>query len=164
MSHLPRVLRMIRDVDVSGISGTGHVAEVAVFSDGQAAVHWLSEYPTTTPHVSMQSVRHIHGHGGATRFEEVDERDAVIAELRAEIKKLRMAVGGWEALTDDLDRCPHGRHQIDPCFSCPSTGNTGNPHLKEGDVIGYTVHAKPITVPSQEDRHLAGKWRPRRYG
>jgi hypothetical protein len=155
---------MIRDVDVSGVSGTGHVAEVAVFSDGQTAVHWLGDFPTTTPHVSMKSVEHIHGHGGATRFVPVDDRDVIIAKLQAELEVLRAVNGGWRALMDDLDRCPHGRHQIDPCASCPSSGNTGNPHLKEGDVVGYTVYAKPIVVPASEDRFDIGKWRPRRRG
>lgn len=155
---------MIRDLDVSGVSGTGVVAEVAVFSDGHAAVHWLSDYPTTTPHPSMASVEHIHGHGGSTRLVEIDEKDAVIAKLQAEIKELKSRNGGWEAMMADLDRCRHGRHEIDPCAFCPPSGNTGNPHLKEGDVIGYTVYAKPMKVPAVEDRIHPGKWRPSRRG
>ena len=45
-----RFYRLHRPVDVSGISGTGFPAEIAVFSDGHAAIHWPGKYPTTTPH------------------------------------------------------------------------------------------------------------------
>lgn len=30
---------------------------------------------------------------------------------------------------DDLDRCEHGRHSIDPCFDCPGGRSHGNPFL-----------------------------------
>jgi hypothetical protein len=153
---------MIRDVDVSGVSGTGHVAEVAVFSDGQAAVHWLGDFPTTTPHVSMESVERIHAHNGATRFVPED-KDAEIAKLQAEVSALREQVSGWRYLVADLDRCEHGRHQIDPCVFCPDT-NKGNPHLREGAVVGYTVYGKPITVPARQDMTDPKKWKGPRRG
>jgi hypothetical protein len=154
---------MIRDVDVSGVSGTGHVAEVAVFSDGHAAVHWLSDFPTTTPHVSMESVRHIHAHNGATRFVPVDDRDVLIAKLQAEVDALCEQNSLWRDVISDLDRCPHGRHLPDPCAFCP-TPNQGNPHLREGQTIGYTLYAKPIKVPAPDDMFDPKKWRPSRRG
>lgn len=57
----------------------------------------------------------------------------------------------------DLDRCEHGRHEGDPCGSCggPSVGNLA---LPPGTVLGRTVHAWPIVVPSQEDRNDPKKW------
>lgn len=33
---------------------------------------------------------------------------------------------------EDLDRCEHGRHSIDPCFSCPGGWSTGNQYLTRG--------------------------------
>lgn len=60
---------LARDTDVSGVSGTGIVANGILWPDGQAAIHWTgSTYPTTTPHPGgMDSVLAVHGHGGATR-------------------------------------------------------------------------------------------------
>ncbi|NML55331.1 hypothetical protein HHL19_16295 [Streptomyces sp. R302] len=59
---------LVRDVDVSGVSGTGIVANGIEFPDGHAAIHWTgSRWPTTTPHSCMESVTDIHSHEGATR-------------------------------------------------------------------------------------------------
>jgi hypothetical protein len=41
-----------------------------------------------------------------------------------------------------LDRCEHGRHSADPCFSCP--GHT--PVVDLNRVCGYGVHGTPITA------------------
>ena len=38
-----RVFQMIRDTDVTGLSGTGVVAEVIEFSDGSVAMRWLQD-------------------------------------------------------------------------------------------------------------------------
>jgi predicted heme/steroid binding protein len=58
-----------RDEDVSGVSGTGTVAEGVEFTDGSVALVW-----NTGPHKStvvwprgIQSVEAIHGHDGKTR-------------------------------------------------------------------------------------------------
>lgn len=67
---------LVRDQDVSGVSGTGVVANGILWPDGQAAIHWTgSTYPTTTPHpAGMESVIAVHGHNGATRvvWKEID--------------------------------------------------------------------------------------------
>lgn len=57
-----------RETDVSGVSGTGIVAEGVVFSDKSCVVHWLGEYPTTTPHPNIDSVLGVHGHNGHTNI------------------------------------------------------------------------------------------------
>lgn len=49
----------------------------------------------------------------------------------------------------DLDRCKHGRHSIDPCFSCPDGMSAGNPHLKPGEIIGYGLSGVPIRMPDR---------------
>lgn len=60
---------LVRDIDVSGVSGVGVVANGILWPDGQAAIHWTgSTWPTTTPHPGgMESVIAVHGHEGATR-------------------------------------------------------------------------------------------------
>jgi hypothetical protein len=43
--------------------------------------------------------------------------------MRAEDADSPLAVH-WSA--DDLDRCEHGRHSLDPCADCPDGRSTGN--------------------------------------
>jgi hypothetical protein len=58
-----------RDVDVSGISGTGTVAEGAMFTDGTVVIRWLAgTHHSTVIWDDIASVEAIHGHGGATRI------------------------------------------------------------------------------------------------
>ena len=63
-----------RREDISGVSGTGVVAEGVEFSDGTVALRWTSQFPTSVVFHDrgIESVEVIHGHNGATRivFEE----------------------------------------------------------------------------------------------
>lgn len=68
----PRRFRLVRHEDVSGVSGTGPVAEGAVWSDGRVAVHWTSDAPATTVWDDIESVERVHGHGGRTVVEWID--------------------------------------------------------------------------------------------
>lgn len=61
-----------RGLDVTGVSGTGVVAEGVAFTDGTAVVHWLGDHRSTVVWSSVESVEVIHGHGGATRIEWLD--------------------------------------------------------------------------------------------
>lgn len=62
-----------RTVDVSGVSGTGDVCEVAEFSDGHAVLHWLGKWPLTTPHPEgIKQILEIHGHEGKGRLVPLD--------------------------------------------------------------------------------------------
>lgn len=63
---LPRTFRLIRQLDVSGISGIGHVADGAVFSDGTAVLRWRGLHATTTVFDCVDDLIRIHGHGGTT--------------------------------------------------------------------------------------------------
>lgn len=71
----PRRFVLERDTDVSGISGTGRVAEGVEFSSGVVALTWLSEWPTSVVFHDrgMDSVEAVHGHSGATRVIYLDE-------------------------------------------------------------------------------------------
>jgi len=57
-----------RDTDVSGVSGTGQVAEGVQFSDGICVIRWYGVHQSTVVWPSIESVEAIHGHGGATRI------------------------------------------------------------------------------------------------
>jgi hypothetical protein len=70
-----RTFVLRRNQDVSGVSGTGVVAEGIEFSDGVVALRWLvpagnpgSGNPTSVVFHDngMASVEKIHGHSGAT--------------------------------------------------------------------------------------------------
>jgi hypothetical protein len=67
---MPRPFELHRDTDVSGVSGTGVVAEGVAFSDGTVALRWLSDWPTSVVFHDrgVEAVEAIHGHGGATRI------------------------------------------------------------------------------------------------
>lgn len=58
-----------RDEDVTGISGTGIVAEGVIFSDGRAVVCWLSgEHHSVVVWDSIEDVRAINCHGNKTKI------------------------------------------------------------------------------------------------
>ena len=65
-----------RHKDLSGVSGTGTVAEGVVFSNGEAVVHWLSKLSSICVYGSLEDVKLIHGHDGLTDIEiESDDTD-----------------------------------------------------------------------------------------
>lgn len=73
--------QLVRAVDVTGVSGTGIVAEGIEFSDGTAVVRWVvGEYRSTViwP-TGTDAVVAVHGHGGATTVRWLDE-DPIMPE------------------------------------------------------------------------------------
>jgi hypothetical protein len=60
--------RLLRLEDDSGVSGTGWVAEGAVFSNGWVVLVWPTETPSLNFYTSIEDVEVIHGHGGNTRI------------------------------------------------------------------------------------------------
>lgn len=70
-----RCFELHRDVDVTGVSGTGFVGEVCVFEDGTTVVRWRGDTPTTTVHPNLDSVKKIHLHEGRTRLVPVVTED-----------------------------------------------------------------------------------------
>lgn len=71
-SNFKRFL-LIRDEDVSGVSGTGCVAEGIQFSDGTAVIHWKSKIHSTNIYGNIEEVLAIHGHGGASKIQFIDD-------------------------------------------------------------------------------------------
>lgn len=72
-ANTPRRFRLVRERDISGVSGVGLVAWGVEFPDGRAAVRWNSEIAQTCAWDSMEHIERIHGHGGATRVEWLDD-------------------------------------------------------------------------------------------
>ena len=65
---------LCRREDVSGTSGTGHVAQVAEFDDGSVAVRWIAAtnaagVASTTIFNCIDDLVKVHGHGGKTSVE-----------------------------------------------------------------------------------------------
>lgn len=62
-----RLFHLVREEDISGVSGTGVVAEGIEFTNGMCAVGWLGSTPSVNIYQNMKCVNAVHGHGGATR-------------------------------------------------------------------------------------------------
>lgn len=63
-----RTFLLWRNVDVSGVSGTGLIAEGVQFSDGVCVCRWMTDMATTCVYASISDVKAIHGHDGATQI------------------------------------------------------------------------------------------------
>jgi hypothetical protein len=69
-----RRFELHRDIDETGVSGVGIVAEGVCFSDGVVALRWRGDWPTSVVFHDrgMEAVEAVHGHGGKTRIVWVD--------------------------------------------------------------------------------------------
>lgn len=56
-----------RDVDVTGVSGSGVVAEGVIFTDGTVAMRWRTGTTSTAIYDGIADVVSIHGHNGSTK-------------------------------------------------------------------------------------------------
>lgn len=63
---MTRTFRLIRTTDVSGTSGTGHVADGCQFEDGTCVLRWRTARSSTAVYASHADLMAIHGHDGAT--------------------------------------------------------------------------------------------------
>jgi hypothetical protein len=88
------------------------------------------------------------------RFPAVEAYDAFGKELD-DRRRARLAL----RMLDDLDRCAHGRHSIDPCMACPGGQSTGNLFAPPGRRIGTDRYGSGYYVPAnREDRHDPKNW------
>lgn len=78
-----RRFHLVRTEDESGISGTGHIADGVMFSDGACVLRWRTTLRSTGFYGSHEDLMAIHGHGGKTRCEWVDtEKPGTKSEAR----------------------------------------------------------------------------------
>lgn len=64
----PRRFHLDRRTDMSGVSGTGIVADGVLWPDGTVTLRWRGDRPSTVHWSSFDDAQAVHGHGGATRF------------------------------------------------------------------------------------------------
>jgi hypothetical protein len=57
---------LYRKEDVSGVSGTGYVAEGVIFADGKVALSWLVDPGSINIYENIKECVEVHGHDGAT--------------------------------------------------------------------------------------------------
>ncbi len=69
---LPRRFQLVRIVDVSGVSGTGVVADGIEWPDGTVVIRWRGSVPSTACWASTKAAMTVHGHNGATVLEWID--------------------------------------------------------------------------------------------
>ena len=62
-----RTFTLYRDVDETGISGTGEVCEGVQFTDGTVVIRWYGEHASTVVWKSLEDAMAINGHDGKTR-------------------------------------------------------------------------------------------------
>jgi hypothetical protein len=65
---MPRLFRLIRQVDESGVSGVGHVADGCEFYDGTCVLKWRVAGSALGVYTSIENLNSIHGHQGATKI------------------------------------------------------------------------------------------------
>ena len=79
-----RTFHVIRDEDVSGVSGTGIIAEGVLFSNSKVVVNWISMHKILEVVDSLAEWQAVHGHEGRTKIVWDDE---VAEEEEAEESK-----------------------------------------------------------------------------
>jgi hypothetical protein len=55
---------LARAQDISGVSGTGHIAEGVVFSNGWCVLRWMSGHPGLEYFQSIADLEAVHGLAG----------------------------------------------------------------------------------------------------
>jgi L-alanine-DL-glutamate epimerase-like enolase superfamily enzyme len=70
-----RTFVLQRDKDISGVSGTGEIAEGTLYTNGVVTVTWYGEHSSTSVWTSFEAMLAIHGHQGATRVVWDDEAE-----------------------------------------------------------------------------------------
>jgi hypothetical protein len=63
-----RVFQLLRDEDISGVSGVGRFAAGVVFPSGKAVLEWLGANNSFEIFDNVDRVDQIHRHGGRTRI------------------------------------------------------------------------------------------------
>lgn len=103
----PRTFELVRYRDLSGVSGTGVVAEGCVFTDGSVALRWRGTNPATAVWPDLDSVLAVHGHEGATEVHWLEPEP----QRQGQPPELPSAAPGGDP---DLDQLFGGRHNVRP--------------------------------------------------
>ena len=68
-----RRFNLVRHDDVSGVSGVGRVAQGIEFDSGEVEMCWLGTYRIVEHAPNIHAIVAVHGHGGKTVVEWLDE-------------------------------------------------------------------------------------------
>lgn len=68
MNDTPQLFTLERDIDVTGVSGTGTVAHGVRWPDNTVSIRWRGPRPSVVFWESLAHAEAVHGHGGATRI------------------------------------------------------------------------------------------------
>jgi hypothetical protein len=63
---------LVRSKDLTGVSGTGVIAEGTLFSSGSAVIRWLRNPHAVGLYQTLQDVVTVHGHEGGTQIHFID--------------------------------------------------------------------------------------------
>jgi hypothetical protein len=74
----PRRFALMREFDVSAVSGVGRVADGVQFTDGSVALRWHGYCPSTAVWRDLSGVVAVHGHGGLTEVWWLDPPSASV--------------------------------------------------------------------------------------
>lgn len=69
-----KTFKLIRNEDLTGVSGTGEVAEGVIFYNGWVSMVWKTTINSLVFYPSIENVIKIHGHDGRTTIA-YDNRD-----------------------------------------------------------------------------------------
>ncbi|MFJ7417950.1 hypothetical protein ACIQXD_04975 [Streptomyces uncialis] len=100
---MTRRFHLQRTTDITGVSGTGHVADGVLWPDGTVSIRWAGDRPSIVFWGSLADAEAVHGHGGATRIVWDDPEPALgrIAEAHA-----KDSAGGG-LTSGDCTECGH---------------------------------------------------------
>jgi len=68
-----RRFKLVREKDISCVSGLGYVAEGCQFKTGNCVLVWKSNHSSVNIYSSISDIVEIHGHGGCTKVEWIDD-------------------------------------------------------------------------------------------
>ncbi|MFI5525011.1 hypothetical protein [Streptomyces platensis] len=137
----PRIFTLHRDRDITGVSGTGIVADGVRWPDGTVSIRWRGERPSTVSWNSIDDAEAVHGHGGATRIVWADSADddfaadldahlettariAVLDPAHPLVQQLRGGPAPADSTTKDCPACEAGIPHTEHCPT-PETHNWG---------------------------------------
>ena len=125
MQRQARLFRLVRHTDVSGVRGTGTLAEGVEWSDGAVAVRWRGRWPSTsTWDGGVEALLAVHGAGGRTQVHWFPSgtppvpilttpatRPSAVPETTVDTDHLWLPAPGLDGL---CSRCG----QVWPCLAC----------------------------------------------
>jgi len=99
----PGLYNMVRSTDQTGVSGTGRVAQMAIFEDGSAVVRWMTGRDSTVCWAKWQDAVdvHINAHPDSTKLVAVGADPCAESALAADKQKNMKDSERWATLRQE---------------------------------------------------------------